>query len=539
MRLIVLACRAMVTAMKLKPNAVIYCRVSDPGQVVNGHGLSSQETRCREYAKHKGYNVVMVFQEEGVTGAITDRPRMQAMLKFLQQHKKHETHIVIIDDISRLARDLKAHIKLRTMISDAGGKLESPSIEFGEDSDSRLVEHLLASVAAHQREKNAEQVKNRMRARMQNGYWTFYQPVGYRFERKPGYGKILVRDEPVATVVQQALEGFARGRFETLTEVKNFLAVHPDFPKEAYGCLHLTRLGEMLQRVLYTGHICYPPWGIPLQPAKHEALISYDTFTKIQERLKGNARAPTRKDIHPDFPLRGFVLCGGCDHPVTACWSAGRAGRYPYYICRNPGCPECKKSIKKQVMESEFEAMLKDLTPSPDLIPIVRTAVRAVWERRVETNDRFADDIGQQIKAVEKQVEQFLERIVATENATVITAYEAKIAKLEGEKAALMDRLLEHDEIPADFESCFQTAFAFLGNPQKLWHSGGLEEKRLVLKLAFKSQLAYTRNRGFQTAANALPFEVLAGFRGVKSEMVEDTGIEPATFCLQSRRSTN
>jgi site-specific DNA recombinase len=101
-------------------------------------------------------------------------------------------------------------------------------------------------------------------------------------------------------------------------------------------------------------------------------------------------------------------------------------------------------------------------------VPIVRTAVRAVWERRVEINDRFAGDIGQQIKAVEKQVEQFLERIVATDNATVINAYEAKIAKLEGEKAALMDRLLEHDEIPADFESCFQTAFSFLGNPQKL-----------------------------------------------------------------------
>lgn len=125
------------------------------------------------------------------------------------------------------------------------------------------------------------------------------------------------------------------------------------------------------------------------------------------------------------------------------------------------------------MIESEFEALLKDLTPSPDLITIARTAVRAVWERRVEVNDRFAGDISQQIKALDKQIEQFLDRIVATENATVIKAYEAKIAKLEGEKAALMDRLLEHDEIPADFESCFQTAFAFLGNPQKLWHSGG------------------------------------------------------------------
>lgn len=34
------------------------------------------------------------------------------------------------------------------------GKLESPSIEFGEDSDSILVENLLASVSQHRRQKS-------------------------------------------------------------------------------------------------------------------------------------------------------------------------------------------------------------------------------------------------------------------------------------------------------------------------------------------------------------------------------------------------
>ncbi len=84
-----------------------------------------------------------------------NRPSMQDMLTFLKSHKKKQNHIVIIDDISRLARGLDAHIHLRTAINEAGGKLESPSIEFGEDSDSVLVENLLASVSQHQRQKNA------------------------------------------------------------------------------------------------------------------------------------------------------------------------------------------------------------------------------------------------------------------------------------------------------------------------------------------------------------------------------------------------
>ena len=151
--------------MTQRRKAVIYCRVSSPKQVKEGHGLQSQETRCREYAKHKGYKVIDVFKDEGITGKLLDRPNIQKMLVFLKAHKK-ENLVVIIDDISRLARNIETHIKLRSSIAEAGGKLESPSIEFGDDSDSRLVEHLLASVAAHQREKNTEQVRNRMRARV-------------------------------------------------------------------------------------------------------------------------------------------------------------------------------------------------------------------------------------------------------------------------------------------------------------------------------------------------------------------------------------
>ncbi|ODS23053.1 hypothetical protein AB835_10905 [Candidatus Endobugula sertula] len=144
--------------------AIIYCRVSDKKQVEEGSGLDSQETRCREFAKNRGYDVVDTYHEGGVTGKLLDRPQIQAMLRFLKSQKGKKDYVVIIDDISRLARDIETHIQLRAAIQATGAKLESPSVHFGEDSDSRLVEHMLASVAAHHREKNAETTRNRMRA---------------------------------------------------------------------------------------------------------------------------------------------------------------------------------------------------------------------------------------------------------------------------------------------------------------------------------------------------------------------------------------
>lgn len=99
-----------------------------------------------------------------MSGKFERRPAMDRILAFLPLHPK-DSAVVIIDDISRFARDVQADIKLRQTLSEAGGIVESPSVEFGEDSDSRLVEHMLASVAQHQREKNAEQTHTRPVAR--------------------------------------------------------------------------------------------------------------------------------------------------------------------------------------------------------------------------------------------------------------------------------------------------------------------------------------------------------------------------------------
>jgi DNA invertase Pin-like site-specific DNA recombinase len=172
--------------------AVTYGRVSSPKQVSEGNGLESQATRCREYAKRKGYEVVQTFSDD-ITGKLAERPGMAVMLAFLRKHRKHKP-VVIIDDISRLARGLEAHLKLRTDIAAAGGQLESPSIKLGTDSDSQLVEHLLASVAQHHRSKNAEQTLNRMRARVMNGYWVHAAPVGLCYGKTAAHGKLLHPD---------------------------------------------------------------------------------------------------------------------------------------------------------------------------------------------------------------------------------------------------------------------------------------------------------------------------------------------------------
>ena len=513
----------------MKPKAVIYCRVSSQKQVKKGDGLGSQETRCREYAKHKGYQITEVFRDEGISGSLINRPSMQSMLTYLKQHKKKQEHIVIIDDISRLARDLEAHIQLRTAIGDAGGKLESPSIEFGEDSDSKLVENLLASVSQHHRQKNTEQVKNRMRARVLNGYWVFYPPIGYRYERVNGHGKLMVRDEPTASIVEQALNGFASGRFESIAEVKRFLEGFPDYPHYKDGEVHYQRVDDLLRRVLYTGHMDVPKWNISLHPGKHEPLISFEDWKRIQDKLDGTAKAPMKANIKDDFPLRGFVTCGCCDRPLTSCWSKGRKTKYPYYLCSNKACAEYGKSIKRDVMEAEFLEIIKSLKPSPKLFYMALEMFEGLWKERQTQSKEQSKTIKQQITLIDRKVGQFLERVIEADNPILLDTYESKIRDLQEERVILNEKVHMCGRPLANFEDTFRTAIEFLGNPQKLWDSNDIDQRRMLLRMAFTDKITYDRNQGFRTAAFSQPFSLLEDLKGGKNEMVGPAGLEPAT----------
>jgi len=505
---------------KNKPeNAVIYCRVSSKKQVTDGHGLDSQETRCREYARFKDYKVTEVFTDD-ITGKLESRPGMRAMLSYLRQFRG-EGYAVIIDDISRLARNVEAHIKLRAAIASVGGQLESPSIEFGDDSDSILVENLLASVSQHQREKNGEQVVNRMRARNMNGYWTFWKPKGYKYVTTRSEGKVLVRDEPIASIVQEALEGYATGRFETQAEVGRFLESQPLFPKDKpNGEMRPQTIVRILNQPLYAGYLEVPNWNVPLRKARHPGLIDLATYEKIQDRLRGNAKAPARKDINLDFPLRGFVTCGDCGAPYKSCWSKGKAKHYAYYLCQTKTCESYGKSIPRAKLEGEFETLLRGLTPTKSLFAHVKALFIDARDQHIAQAKAAGAHMTAELRKLDKQITQLLDRIVDTASPSVIAAYERRIEALEKNKLLLQEKLSEQPTPRRTYDGILEHTLAFLANPCKLWCSERFEHKRTVLKLAFAERLAYCPNGGYRTPKTTLPFRVLGGSYGLEKEMV-------------------
>ena len=398
---------------------------------------------------------------------------------------------------------------------------------FADDPDDDILEIIEAAFAGEHRRKNAEQTMTRMRARAMNGYWVFQAPIGYRYEKASGGGKQLVRVEPLASIVKEALEGYALGRFGAPVEVKRFFESNPLFPKDRQGLVTHERVNQILTQPLYAGYIEVPRWNLPLRKGQNEGLISLETFDLIQDRLAGKVRAPSRKDINADFPMRGFVACGDCHHPMTATWAKGKGGRYPYYMCRQHGCASNGKSLARAKVEGALEELVRSLTPARELVELASAMFRDLWDRRTKDAKERRTAFKLETAAVEKKIGQFLDRIVDADSPTVIAAYERKIGELERDKLILAENIAKCGTPARDYDEVFQTSMAFLSNPWNLWKTGQLEDRRAMLKLVFAGNLIYCRKSGFQTPEISLPFKALEGISSPEREMAHPTGFEP------------
>lgn len=215
---------------------------------------------------------------------------------------------------------------------------------------------------------------------------------------------------------------------------------------------------EMLERPLYAGYITFEAWGIYLQPAQHEPLISFETWTRIQHRLKGRPTAPVRADTRAEFPLRGFIACACCGNPMTAAKSTCRTRRYAYYHCYKRGCPESRKSIPAAKIEGDLEALLADLKPARQLVEMLEAMLRDLWDARLARSGEHAKQAKTQLALIGKKTAKLMDRLIDTDSLELIAAYEGQIKTLADEKARLTEIAATKAGPKVSLDACVRTA---------------------------------------------------------------------------------
>jgi hypothetical protein len=130
--------------------------------------------------------------------------------------------------------------------------------------------------------------------------------------------------------------------------------------------------GRVLTNRLYAAFIDMPHFGVSRR-GDFDSVVSDERFYQVQAILQERIKVvgPHERN-RPDFPLKVLVRCAECGRPLTASWSKGRSGRYPYYHCWR----QCRAvNVTKAKLEGLFTDELDRLQPTPGYMRLVKDLV--------------------------------------------------------------------------------------------------------------------------------------------------------------------
>lgn len=460
-------------------NCIIYCRVSTREQVENGLSLITQQKMCEDYADKNNLNIhTTPFIEKGESAKTLERTELKKMMDYVAKNK-NDIGLLIIYRIDRLSRQTVDYQTIKILLKKYGVSIHSLSERIEDSPSGRMFETIMSASAQWDNEVRGERARNGTIEALKQGRWVYQAPYGYI--QTGGRGKAnIIRDNEKASIVTKIFKYLSEGG-NTIEDARRYaftLGMRSTngkrYPK---GSFH-----RLVRRPIYKGFICIPKMGL-YQRGSFEAIISPKIFDMVQKIIdRKNYNPPIYRKIHPDFPLRGTILCPHCEKKMTANWSKGK---YPYYKCSH-----CKNTnLNRDKVHNDFKQYLTSLEISKKVTELTKEAVKLSWKERKENSTR-------QINALKKQQEQITqeeEAVSKQHRDGILPGRFAKeqINRLEEEYIQIGLELSEYQLPEEQEEELLEYATKFLTDIYSTWEGLDVQSQNELQKFLFPDGLQY------------------------------------------------
>ena len=508
--------------------AVIYVRVSTDRQAERGVSLDNQERACNEWALRNGVLALKLFREEGVSAKTLKRPAMQEMIEYINENSSEIDYIVVYQ-VDRLSRNVPDFVDFGRFLYSHKIELRDSTSHLESSESDELIQTLHAAVAQHENKKQSRRVTDNMKRHAQQGFRMHQPPLGLRAVRN-GAGRPTVEPiQPIADNIAYLLTEFAKGIFtkgQLLHEARRIGLVQKNGAAMSYQYLD-----KMLKQPLYAGLIRSSFTNGEYVPSVYTGLIPEWVYYANQQLLEGRVRARTDgyQNNHPDYPLRKFVVCAGCDSLLRGSASTGRGGkRYPRYHCTTSNCKSIH--VKPEELHRQFVELLGGLKPDESRLKLIKTVILRVWRDEMSSMRTRRSKLREQLDVLAEQKLDAAEKVVTGE----LTGPE-KVAisnRLSNKIGSLQSELSQLDSRIGTKEEAIEYAVEYIGNAPYLWLNASPDMRQIYQRMIFPEGISYNMQTGdFGTAKMSALYTFVEKLNSAdlldKSSMVIPRGIEP------------
>ncbi len=398
--------------------AVSYLRVSTRDQARRGGGddegfsIPAQREANRRKAASMGAMIIKEFVDRGASARSANRPELQRMLGYLEDH---DVDFVIVHKIDRLARNRADDVEIMKSLDASSVRLVSTTESIDQTPSGILLHGIMSSIAEFYSRNLAAEVAKGMSQKVRSGGTVGRVPLGYRNHRTVDAEgreiRTVIVDAERAPLVREAFTLYASGDW-TVVSLADHLAERglTTAPSPRLSSKPITEghLSKILINPYYKGLTKYQ--GVHY-PGGHEALIDEVSWQRVQDVLATHLNGErTRK--HPHF-LKSTVYCGQCGERLMVQNSRSKTGDiYPYFYCtgRHAKRTACtQRSVLIYEVEKKIEEHYRRIQLDPTLRAGIEELVRDEFRIAQSRMAGIRADLKREKEKFERQREKLME----------------------------------------------------------------------------------------------------------------------------------
>ena len=375
----------------------IYIRLSrEDGDKLESDSISNQRDILQRYIKENGLIFVDEYKDDGISGTTFDRPDFNRMIEDIENKK---INMVITKDLSRLGRDyIKTGYYIENYFPEKNVRYVSilDGIDTFIDSTNNDVTPFKAIINDMYAKDISKKIKGVLREKELRGeYLGSIAPYGYK-KSKTHKNKLEI-DENVSYVIEKIFELYSQGN--GVQRISNILDKEGIDPPSKYLNQKHQRttwspksIRAILVNEAYIGNTVQNKcvsvsYKVKKRKHKneneyirventHEAIISKELFTKVQEILKSRKSMSAPKH---DELLKGLIFCHNCERQLRICYR-GQKKKIGYIDCalargKDKKCRTCNYNYRK------FENIVLNQIKEICLLHYDKNALKLIYEK--------------------------------------------------------------------------------------------------------------------------------------------------------------
>lgn len=375
----------------------IYARISRDKKEKPSDSIENQIALCESFIqKSEDFSLAGIYKDIAKTGTDFERPDFENLMDEVRMGK---VNCIVVKDLSRFGRN---YTELGNFIEKIFPFLGVRFVAVNDNLDTfhmedpnKSLEVILKNIVNETYAKDiSKKISTSHQIRIkQGGFICGAAPYGYTARKDEDGVRRLYVDENTASVVKEIFDAYLKG-FSTLDISKLLLEkkvyIATDYRKfgkakadenELIRAWMPTTILQVLKNRVYTGTLIQgrnqkhlfegkkrerldeEHWTITEDA--HEAIISLDTFEKVQEKIssKSNSIKNSRKEnknAKDDTVFRGKLYCGICKRKMSVHRQKSGNKTVFYFSCnrfREFTTEKCGTSITEATLEKTVKAV--------------------------------------------------------------------------------------------------------------------------------------------------------------------------------------